>query len=94
MLYIVLIKMIVGTIIIAFAGSASTITYLIMRKDVDGMEMDDIYVEENEEDITAVETVPETPEEPAVQQVPPAPEQIVPTEQKKPESKEEPPKEQ
>ena len=94
MLYIVLIKMSVGTIIIAFAGSASTITYLIMRKDVDGMEMDDIYVEENEEDITAVETVPETPEEPAVQQVPPAPEQIVPTEQKKPESKEEPPKEQ
>ena len=92
MLYIVLIKMIVGSIVIAFAGSASTITYLIMRNDVDGTEMDDIYVEEIEEDVAAVETVPETPEAPAVQQAPPEP--IAPTEQKKSESTEEPSKEQ
>ena len=50
MLYIVLIKIIVGSIIVAFAGSASTIGYLILRKDVDGTELDDVYIEENEED--------------------------------------------
>ncbi len=50
MLYIVLIKIIVGSIIIAFAGSASTIAYLILRKDVDGTELDDVYIKENEED--------------------------------------------
>ena len=92
MLYIVLIKIIVGSIIIAFTGSASTIAYLIMRKDVDGTEMDDIYVEANEEDVAAEETAPELPEEPAVQQAPPVPE--LSPEQTKPESTEEPPKEQ
>ncbi len=88
MLYIVLIKIIVGGIIIAFVGSASTIVYLIMRKDVDGTEMDDIYVEANEE------AVPEVPEEPAVQKAPPSPEPIVFPEQNKPDTTEEPPKEQ
>ena len=88
MLYIVLIKITVGSIIVAFAGSASTIAYLIMRKDVDGTEMDDIYVDENEEDLAAEETVPEAPEEPAVQQ---APEPIVPPEQKEVETSEESP---
>ena len=92
MLYIVLIKIIVGSIIIAFTGSASTIAYLIMRKDVDGTEMDDIYVEANEEDVAAEETAPELPEEPAVQQAPPVPE--LSPEQTKAESTEEPPKEQ
>ncbi len=89
MLYVVLIKMTVGSIIVAFVGSASTIAYLILRKNVDGTEMDDVYVEENEEDVAAEETVPETPEDPAVQQVPPAPEPIVPPEQEKPEATEE-----
>ena len=92
MLYIVLIKIIVGSIIIAFVGSASTIVYLIMRKDVDGTEMDDIYVEENEEDVAAEETSPESPEKPAVQQAPSVPESS--PEQTKSESTEEPPKEQ
>ena len=92
MLYIVLIKIIVGSIIIAFVGSASTIVYLIMRKDVDGTEMDDIYVEENEEDVAAEETSPELPEEPAVQHAPSVPESS--PEQTKSESTEEPPKEQ
>ncbi len=91
MLYIVLIKIAVGSIIIAYAVSASTITYLIMRKDVDGTEMDDIYIEEKEEDVMVTETVPETPEEPTVQQVPSTPEPIVPAELKKPDSTEGPP---
>ncbi|MBC8551848.1 MAG: hypothetical protein H8D23_19545 [Candidatus Brocadiales bacterium] len=95
MLYIVLIKVIVGSIIIAFAGSASTIAYLIMRKHVDGTEMDDIFIDANdeEEDVTAKETAPEIPEEPAAQQAT-APEPIASPEQKKPERTEEPPKEQ
>ena len=87
MLYIVLIKITVGSIIIAFAGSASTIAYLILRKDVDGTEMDDVYTEENDEDAVAEDTVPHAPEGPVVQQAPPTPEPIVPPEQEKPERK-------
>jgi hypothetical protein len=54
MLYIVLVKVVVGSIIVAFAGSASTIAYLILRKDVDGTELFDVYEED--------EAVPETKE--------------------------------
>ena len=50
MLYIVVVKMVVGSIIIAFAGSVSTIAYLIIRKDVDGTEMDDVYIEEDDQE--------------------------------------------
>ena len=83
MLYVVLIKMTVGSIVIAFVGSASTIAYLIMRKDVDDTEMSDVYVEEDEEDVAVDEAAPEEPEESAVQQAPTAPEPIAPPEQKK-----------
>jgi len=69
MLYVVLIKMTVGSIVIAFVGSASTIAYLIMRKDVDDTEMSDVYVEEDEES--------------AVQQAPTVSDPIAPPEQKK-----------
>ena len=55
MLYIVLVKVAVGSIIVAFAGSASTIAYLVLRKDVDGTEMFDVYIEEDD-------VVPETKE--------------------------------
>jgi hypothetical protein len=48
MLYIVLVKVAVGSIIVAFAGSASTIAYLVLRKDVDGTELFDVYLEEEE----------------------------------------------
>ncbi len=48
MLYIVIVKIIVGSIIISFAGSVSTIAYLILRKDVDGTEMGDVYIEEED----------------------------------------------
>ena len=90
MLYIVLIKIIVGSVIIAFTGSASTIAYLIMRKDVDGTEMDDIYVDE---DVAPDEPITELPVEPAVPQAP-TPEPIAPPNQNQPEATEEPPKEQ
>jgi hypothetical protein len=83
MLYVVLIKMTVGSIIVAFVGSASTIAYLIMRKAVDGTEITDVYVDENEEDVAVDETALEVPDEPAVQQAPTAGEPIASTEQKK-----------
>jgi hypothetical protein len=69
MLYIVLVKVVVGSIIVAFAGSASTIAYLILRKDVDGTELFDVYEEE--------EAVPETKENaetPGVKEEEPVPE--------------------
>jgi hypothetical protein len=87
MLYVVLIKMTVGSIIVAFVGSASTIAYLIMRKAVDGTEITDVYVDENEEDVAVDETVLEAPDEPAVQQAPTAGEPIASTEQKKTKTK-------
>ncbi len=48
MLYIVVIKIIVGSIVMSFAGSISTIAYLILREDVDGTEMYDVYFEEED----------------------------------------------
>jgi hypothetical protein len=87
MLYVVLIKMTVGSIIVAFVGSASTIAYLIMRKAVDGTEITDVYVDENEEDVAVDETVLEAPDEPAVQQAPVAGEPIASTEQKETKTK-------
>ncbi len=97
MLYIVLIKITVGSIIIAFAGSASTIAYLILRKDVDGTELDDVYIEDNEEDAeintneeleadVKDERVKEAVAEETVQQEPEEP--IIPPEQAKPETAE------
>ena len=108
MLYIVLVKMAVGSIIIAFAGSASTITYLIMRKDVDGTKMSDVFIEDEEDD--EINTNEEQNEEAEVKDegvkavaeetVPPSPEPIVtpePEESKsekpeKPETPKKPPK--
>ena len=87
MLYVVLIKMTVGSIIVAFVGSASTIAYLIMRKAVDGTEITDVYVDENEEEVAVDETAQEAPDEPAVQQAPTAGEPIASTEQKKTKTK-------
>lgn len=90
MLYIVLVKMTVGSIIIAFAGSASTIAYLILRKDVDGTELDDIYVEENEENTDVDETDAQTSEGLIEQQTPSTPEPIISSEQENTESTEDP----
>ncbi|MGR3303682.1 MAG: hypothetical protein ACUZ8I_14450 [Candidatus Scalindua sp.] len=56
MLYVVLVKVAVGSIIVAFAGSASTIAYLVLRKDVDGTELFDVYIEEEKEEAVS-ETV-------------------------------------
>ncbi len=89
MLYIVLVKITVGSIIIAFAGSASTIAYLILRKDVDGTEMDDVYIEEDEEATETEGVGSQAPEIPIVQQIPTTPDPMAPSEQKKPETVEE-----
>ena len=92
MLYIVLVKITVGSIIIAFAGSASTIAYLILRKDVDGTEMDDVYIEEDEEDTEAEGVGLQASEAPVVQQTLNGPGPIAPSERKKPDTTDESPK--
>ncbi len=92
MLYIVLIKMVVGSIVIAFSGSASTIAYLIMRKDVDGTVIEDVYIDEEEEDVVVGDTVPVTPEDPVVQQPSSSPGLKEPPEQEKPKITEDSPK--
>ncbi len=48
MIYIFLIKVAVGSLVVAFAGSASTIAYFLLRKDVDGTDINDVYIEEKE----------------------------------------------
>ncbi len=88
MLYIVLIKMTVGSIIIAFSGSASTIAYLILRKDVDGTEIEDVYVEEDGADAVVEDIVSQTPEGPEEQQLLSTPELKDSPEQKRPDTTE------
>ena len=48
MIYIVLVKVAVGSLVVAFAGSASTVAYFLLRKDVDGTDINDVYIEEKE----------------------------------------------
>ncbi len=48
MIYIALVKVTVGSLVVAFAGSASTIAYFLLRKDVDGTDINDVYIEEKE----------------------------------------------
>ena len=67
MLYVVLVKVAVGSIIVAFAGSASSIAYLILRKDVDGTEMFDVY-EEKEEVVSETEENNEDAETPGAKE--------------------------
>lgn len=45
-LYLVLIKAVAGSFVVAFAGSASTISYFILRKDVDGTDIGDVYYDD------------------------------------------------
>ncbi|MCP4365261.1 MAG: hypothetical protein GY800_08185, partial [Planctomycetes bacterium] len=47
-LYLFLIKVIVWAVGVSFAGSAQSVLYLLMRKDVDGTEIEDVYTEEVE----------------------------------------------
>ncbi len=51
MLYIALIKVIIGSLVVAFAGSVSTVAYFLLRKDVDGTEINDVYLEEEKEEV-------------------------------------------
>ena len=50
-IYIALIKVFIGSLVVAFAGSVSTIAYFILRKDVDGTEMNDVYLEEEKDEV-------------------------------------------
>ncbi|MFQ5714507.1 MAG: hypothetical protein ACE5GU_10805 [Candidatus Scalinduaceae bacterium] len=50
MIYVVLVKVVIGSLVVAFAGSASTIAYFLLRKDVDGTDINDVYIEEIEEE--------------------------------------------
>jgi hypothetical protein len=46
--HLLLLKLVVWSITAAYVGSAQTVLYLLMRKEVDGTEVADIYVEELE----------------------------------------------
>jgi hypothetical protein len=64
--YLFLVKAIVWAVGIAFVGSAQSVLYLLMRKDVDGTEIEDVYTEEVEVDFTTPSVQPEPLPEPAV----------------------------
>lgn len=51
--YLLLLKLVVWSIAAAYIGSAQTVLYLLMRKEVDGTEVADVYVEEIEPAIPA-----------------------------------------
>ena len=55
MVYMALVKVAVGSLVVGFAGSASTIAYFLLRKDVDGTDINDVYIEEQEEQTTQEE---------------------------------------
>jgi len=55
MVYMALVKVVVGSLVVGFAGSASTIAYFLLRKDVDGTDINDVYIEEHEEQTTQEE---------------------------------------
>ncbi len=46
MVYMALVKVVVVSLVVVFAGSASTIAYFLLRKDVDGTDINDVYIEE------------------------------------------------
>jgi len=55
MVYMALVKVAVGSLVVGFAGSASTIAYFLLRKDVDGTDINDVYIEEQEKQTTQEE---------------------------------------
>ncbi len=64
-LYLFLIKMVVWAVAVAFVGSAQSVLYLLMRKDVDGTEVEDVYTEEVDTDFTTPPPQPEPSPEPS-----------------------------
>ncbi len=60
--YLLLLKLFIWSIGAAYVGSAQTVLYLLMRKEVDGTEVADIYVEEIE---SAMPTTTPPPSQPA-----------------------------
>lgn len=65
--YLFLIKIAVWAVVASFAGSAQSVLYLLMRKDVDGTEIEDVYTEETEAEFMAPLSAPEAPVEAAAQ---------------------------
>ncbi len=63
MIYVVLVKVVIGSLVVAFAGSASTIAYFLLRKDVDGTDINDVYIEEKEGGEEEAEKTEEAEEE-------------------------------
>ncbi|MFN3466083.1 MAG: hypothetical protein ACK4WF_00070 [Candidatus Brocadiales bacterium] len=53
LVYLLLLKLLVWSVASAYVGSAQTVLYLLMRKEVDGTEVADIYVEDIEPVIPA-----------------------------------------
>ncbi len=50
-IYLLLVKVVAGSFVVVFAGTASTISYFILRQDVDGTAIGDVYYEAIEEEI-------------------------------------------
>lgn len=63
MLYIALVKIFLGSMVVAFAGSTSTIAYFLLRKDVDGTDINDVYIEQKEKEEVGEEKVGATAKE-------------------------------
>lgn len=63
--YLFLVKMVVWAVAVAFVGSAQSVLYLLMRKDVDGTEVEDVYTEEVDTDFTTPPQQPEPSPEPS-----------------------------
>ncbi|MFQ5862958.1 MAG: hypothetical protein ACE5IC_07525 [Candidatus Brocadiales bacterium] len=63
--YLFLIKIVVWAVAAAFIGSAQSVLYLLMRKDVDGTEVEDVYMEERETEFAMPSPAPESPPTPS-----------------------------
>jgi hypothetical protein len=63
--WVYLVVGLVGSYVISYYFSASTIIYFLMRKEVDATEMDDVYLEESEEDFGETAPAAAAPPEPA-----------------------------
>ncbi|MCB7129183.1 MAG: hypothetical protein NOU37_08540 [Candidatus Brocadiales bacterium] len=89
--YLLLIKLMVWAVAAAFVGSAQSVLYLLMRKDVDGTEVEDVYIEETGADFTTSPAPEEEaqPEESPPEESPPEESPPGPTSPAEPEEKSE-----
>lgn len=59
--WVYIIIALMGAFVISFYFSANTIIYYLMRKEVDATEMDDVYVEQKDEEVTEPAAAPAAP---------------------------------